>query len=141
MKIDISYDHRFLRFPRRETIRTITSVLLRERKKLNRVSVVYTNNRHIRFINGRHLKHHFVTDVITFELEPRPNLETEIYINLDRARIQAEYYGGSFADETRRLLVHGLLHALGFDDKSQSARDRMRREENVVLEQLSKEKK
>ncbi len=141
MKIDVSYDHRFLRFSRKETIRTIVSVLRRVGRRLKRVSVVYTNNRHIRCINEKHLNHQFVTDVITFELEPRPNLETEIYINLDRARSQAIFYRVPFNDETRRLLVHGLLHVLGFDDKSQIARDRMRRKEDEVLAKLTKHKK
>ena len=116
------------------------SVLEREGKRLNRVSIVYTNNRHIRSINDRHLKHDFVTDVISFELEPGPELETEIYINLDRARTQAKLYGGSFRSETRRLLIHGLLHVLGFDDKSKMERDRMRREEDAVLETMTEVK-
>ena len=140
MKIDISFDHPHLRFSRKETIRAIKSVLRREQRKFEEISVVYTNNSRIRLINGKHLKHNFVTDVITFELERSPKLETEIYINLDRARSQAKLYGETFRDETRRLLVHGLLHLLGYNDKSKREMTLMRGEEDAVLEDLRKRK-
>jgi probable rRNA maturation factor len=136
VKIDISCDHPHLRFSRKETIRAIKSVLRREQKRFKEISVVYTNNSRIRLINGKHLKHNFVTDVITFELERSPKLETEIYVNLDRARSQAKLFGKSFHDETRRLLIHGLLHSLGYNDKSKREMVLMRREEDAMLEDL-----
>jgi len=98
--------------------------------------VVYTTDARMRAMNEKHLNHHYVTDVITFELEQTPKLETEIYINLDRARIQARTFGATFSDETARLLIHGLLHVLGYNDKSKEQRALMRREEDAVLESL-----
>ncbi len=136
MKIDISCDHPHLRFSRKETFRAIKSVLRREKKRFEEISVVYTNNSRIRLINGKHLKHNFVTDVITFELERSPKLETEIYINLDRARRQAKLFGETYQDEARRLLIHGLLHSLGYNDKSKKETALMRRAEDAVLEDL-----
>ena len=136
MKIEISFDHPHLRFSRKETIRAIKSVLRGERKRIEGISVVYTNNSRIRYINGKHLKHNFVTDVITFELERHPKLETEIYINLDRARSQAKVYGETFRDETQRLLIHGLLHVLGYKDGSKGEMAQMRRQEDALLEDL-----
>jgi rRNA maturation RNase YbeY len=141
MRIDISYDHGVLRLSRKETIRTIDGVTRRERKRLKALSVVYTNNSHIRTINRKHLKHDYVTDVITFEIEPHPALEAEIYINLDRARGQARLYRQSFAEETKRLLIHGLLHVMGYNDASPAARKRMSRKEDGVLAGLRREKK
>jgi len=140
MKVEISYDHRFLRLSRKETIRTLGGVIRRERRLVGTVSVVYTNNARIRTINKKHLNHDYVTDVITFEIEARPTLETEIYINLDRARLQARQFGESFTNETRRLLIHGMLHAMGYDDDSRPAKERMRCEEDRVLASLNTNK-
>lgn len=136
MKIDVSHDHSHLRFPRRETISTIKSVLRSEKKTIAGISVIYTNSPRIRAINEKHLKHNYVTDVIAFELEKNPVLETEIYINLDRAKSQAKTYGETFRDETRRLLIHGLLHVLGYDDKSERQMVCMRHKENAILNDL-----
>lgn len=136
MKIEITCDHPYLRFSRKETIRAIRRVLQRRERTIGQISVVYTNDARIRCINQKHLRHNFVTDVIAFELERSPSLETEIYINLDRARSQAREYGDTFEGETRRLLIHGLLHLLGYDDKSKHDLAAMREEENSVLEDL-----
>ncbi len=141
MRVDISYDHSVLRLSKKETIRTIDGVIRTERGRLRALSVVYTNNARIRAINRKHLNHNYVTDVITFEIEPRPALEAEIYINLDRARRQAKQYRQSFTEETRRLLIHGMLHVMGYDDASPTARERMRREEDALLAGLRREKK
>jgi probable rRNA maturation factor len=137
VRIEITHDHPHLRFSRKETIRAIRSVLRREKRRIEGVSVVYTNNTRILGINRKHLNHNYVTDVITFELERHPRIETEVYINLDRARSQAKAYGDTFSNETRRLLVHGLLHALGYDDRSKIEMTLMRQKENAVLQDLT----
>ena len=87
-------------------------------------------------MNRKHLGHNYVTDVIAFELERKPGIETEIYVNLDRARSQAKEFGGTYRSETQRLIIHGMLHVLGFSDSSAKARTRMRREEDAVLMSL-----
>jgi len=140
MRIDVTHDHPYLRVSKKETESTIKSVLQRERKKIHSVSVVYTNNARIRAINEKHLNHKFVTDVITFEMEQNPRLETEIYINLDKARSQARFYGETFRDETTRLLIHGLLHVLGFDDTSTKDTAVMRQEQEAVLQSIRRRK-
>ncbi len=133
MKVDVSYDHRVLRLSRRETLRTIGGVIRVDGVRPKAVSVVYTNDARIREINRKHLKHDYVTDLITFELEPHPGLEAEIYINLDRARRQARLYRQTFNEETKRLLIHGMLHLLGYDDDTKARRASMRRREDALL--------
>ncbi|HTP12607.1 MAG TPA: rRNA maturation RNase YbeY [Bacteroidota bacterium] len=104
------------------------------------VSVVFTDNGRIRDINRKHLRHDYVTDVIAFELEPRPVLEAEIYVNLDRARLQAKRFRVSFSEETKRLLIHGMLHLLGYDDRTPALRNRMSRREDALLASLRRKK-
>ncbi len=136
MRVDISYDHPVLRLSKKETIRTIGGVVRSEGGRLNAVSVVFTDNARIRDINRKHLRHDYITDVITFELEPHPGLEAEVYINLDRARRQARQFRQTFREETKRLLIHGMLHLMGYDDRTPVQRNRMRHREDVLLARL-----
>ena len=140
MRVDISYDHPVLRLSRKETIRTIGGVVRGEGRRVKTVSVVFTDNGRIRDINRKHLRHDYVTDVIAFELEPRPVLEAEIYVNLDRARLQAKRFRVSFSEETKRLLIHGMLHLLGYDDRTPALRNRMSRREDALLASLRRKK-
>lgn len=93
-------------------------------------------SRFIRSINRRYLGHDWVTDVLAFPLSEGRAIEGEIYVNLDRARMQARQYKVSTTDETRRLIVHGLLHLAGYDDGTASKRRRMTARENDYVERL-----
>jgi probable rRNA maturation factor len=137
--IDVASNHPTLRFPKRETFRAIQSVLEYESVRSFHVSVVFVGSRFIRRINRRYLHHDYVTDVIAFPLGEGKGtpLEGEIYVNLDRARSQARDYKVLFSEETRRLLIHGTLHLLGFDDTTSRKKARMTRRENLLLARLS----
>ena len=62
-----------------------------------------------------------------------PLLEGEVYVNLDRARTQANEYGVSFSNEVARLIIHGTLHLVGFDDSTKGKAQRMKAEEDRLL--------
>jgi probable rRNA maturation factor len=132
-------NHPSLRFPTRETFRAIQGVLRGEAAPPLRLSVVFVGSRTIRRINRRFLGHDYVTDVIAFPLggEHEPGADAEIYINLDRAKSQAREYAISFTEETRRLLIHGTLHLLGYSDRSPRQKARMTRREDFHLSRLS----
>ena len=138
-----SNNHPSLRFPKRESSRAIQSVLKDESAHSLRLSVVFVGSRTIRAMNRRFLGHDYVTDVLAFPLgeEQEPGAQAELYINLDRAKSQARDYRVTFADETRRLLIHGTLHLLGYSDASPREKTRMTRREDFHLSRLSKSKK
>ena len=141
--IFITNNHPSLRFPKRETFRAIQSVLKDEFAGSFRLSVVFVGSRSIRAINRRFLGHDYVTDVISFPLgeEHEPGAQAEIYVNLDRARSQARDYRVSFAEETRRLLIHGTLHLMGYSDSSPRQKARMTRREDFHLSRLTTSEK
>ncbi|MEK6757211.1 MAG: rRNA maturation RNase YbeY [Bacteroidota bacterium] len=139
--IFVSHSHSSLRFSRRETLRTIQSVLDQEVVPSFAVSVVFVGSPFIRQINQRFLKHDYVTDVIAFPLRDGVGVDGEVYVNLDRAKSQARDYGVSFYHEARRLLVHGTLHLLGYRDDTPRTRTRMRKREDSILALLSSGKK
>ena len=136
-------NHPSLRFPKRETLRAIQSVFKNESQQSFRLSVVFVGSRAIRRINCRFLGDDYVTDVIAFPLggQDEPGAQAELYVNLDRAKSQAREYGVTFAEETRRLLIHGTLHLVGYSDASPGQKARMTRQEDFYLSRLSKSKK
>jgi probable rRNA maturation factor len=91
-----------------------------------RLSLVLIDRHRCRRINERFLGHRFETDVLSFPLEPRPRLEGEVYVNLDRAATQARRYEVTFGNEVARLAVHGTLHLLGYDDHRPADTRRMK---------------
>jgi probable rRNA maturation factor len=137
--ISVANNHSTLRFPERETFRALHCVLRHESVRSFQVSVVFVGSRFIRGINRRFLHHDTITDVIAFPLEEGSGvpLEGEIYVNLDRAKTQGREYGVPFAEETRRLLIHGMLHLLGYTDTTARRKAQMTRLEDVLLARLS----
>lgn len=102
----------------------VAHVCKRERVRNAEFSFVVVNDRMIRSINKRFLKHDFVTDIITFPLE-EGTVSAEIYIGAEEMRRQAKANGVSVRNEMTRLVVHGVLHALGYDDRSAAKKREM----------------
>lgn len=97
------------------------------------ISVVLIDSRLCRRLNRTFLHHDYVTDVISFPLETGRRLEAEIYVNLDQARRQAREVGVSVAEEIARLVIHGTLHLLGYDDRTARQARRMHRVQERYL--------
>jgi rRNA maturation RNase YbeY len=136
--IDIYTNHPNLRFSYKETLRTLQHVYAGERKPLPALAVVFTHNRFIKTINKKFLNHDYSTDVIAFPLGSDVGVEAELYINLDAARRQASEYGATFTQETKRLLIHGALHLLGYNDTTENKRTKMHVREDQYLAKLEK---
>ncbi len=130
--------HPFRRAPLRRIARLVRGTLRSERIDGAMVTVVMVDSRRIRQINRRYLAHDFVTDVISFPLEPRPRLEGEIYVNLDRARAQAKEFGVTVWNEVVRLVVHGALHLTGYDDRTGRTAARMRRRQELLVARFAR---
>jgi probable rRNA maturation factor len=136
--IDVANTHPFLRFPKAEIRNAVRRVLEGEKTKFALVSVVLTGHALIRKVNLEFLRHDRTTDVIAFNFGDRVGVQSEIYVNLDQARRQAREYGVTFSEETRRLLIHGTLHLVGFRDKTPSGRNRMKRKEDRYLFEMDR---
>ncbi len=101
----------------RKVKESVSMVMKSEGARSATVSVVLVNDARMKEVNAAFLRHHYITDVITFPLEAAPNLEAEIYVNLQQAKRQAKNFGVTARNETVRLIVHGALHVLGYDDR------------------------
>jgi probable rRNA maturation factor len=134
----ISTNHPYLRFPSKEVICALKIVYKEEGKEIPALAVICTHNRFIRKINREFLAHDYITDVIAFPLGEDGGVEAEIYINLDAARNQAKKFNITYTQEVRRLLVHGALHLLGYNDKTPRGKNKMTIREEFYLALISR---
>lgn len=114
-----------------------TAVLKAEKTEDAVVSVTFVSPRAMAVLNRRHLGHVGPTDVITFALgvDPAGTMRADIYICTDVARLQAAEHGVGVREEVQRLVVHGLLHACGYDhpvDESRTTSRMWRRQETLL---------
>lgn len=101
---------------------------------LHELSYVFVSDDSLLEMNRTHLNHDFYTDVITFDLSSsKTELLGDIYISIDRVNENAETEGTSPQTELHRVIFHGLLHLLGWDDKSAAKMRRMRAKEDEML--------
>jgi len=116
-----------------EVFRDAATVVLKgEQVAEAHVSIVIVSDGDIHEINRNWLGHDYPTDVITFPLETDP-LEAELIISADAVRKQAKEYSVNVREECSRLVIHGILHLLGYDDRGRNARKRMQKAEDAYL--------
>ena len=112
----------------------IASQALKEVKKKLSVTYVFCSDEHLLNMNRQFLEHDFYTDIITFPLnETEKEIEAEIYISVDRVKDNALKFKSDFSDELHRVIFHGVLHLIGFKDKSKKDKETMRTKENEWL--------
>lgn len=114
--IDVFNTHRKRRVGTKAVEQYVRRVLRLGMRPKARISVVFVDSKYCRRMNKLYLQHDYATDVLSFPLENGRLLEGEIYVNLDRAKTQAREYGVSMNNEVARLVIHGTLHLVGYDD-------------------------
>ena len=122
----------------REAINLARRVLTGERRMRAEITIVFVTNRRMTYLNREYLGHRYTTDVMSFPLSGSraKTLEGEVYINLDQARRQAREYNVSIRSEVARLIIHGILHLAGYDDRTRQQKVRMTRMEDLYLRRM-----
>ncbi len=104
-----------------------------EMRKLGAVNIIFCSDPYILDINLKYLSHDYFTDIITFDYCEGDKLSGDLFISVDSVKENAEFYGVEFRDELDRVMVHGLLHLIGYDDHSEEDIAMMRSKENYYL--------
>ena len=125
------------RMRRADAVRAVRRVVKGERHNAATVNVVFIDDRECERINRKYLGRRGSTDVISFPLGEGTAIEGEVYVNLDRAKKQAGEYGVSWGNEVLRLVIHGTLHLLGYDDRTKPLQRRMKLREERNVETLT----
>ena len=104
--------------------------------KLGNISVVFCSDDYLLSLNKKHLNHNYYTDVITFNYCSNKTISGDIFVSVDRVRSFSIDTNTPFLSEINRVIVHGVLHLCGFDDKKPDEILKMRKLEDLYLTKL-----
>lgn len=119
------------------TNRWIVEVARAHDKVVGRLSYIFCDDEYILETNRKFLQHDYYTDIITFDYSNRRRISGDMVISLDTVRTNAQLFGRTYDDELRRVVIHGVLHLCGINDKGPGEREIMEQHENEALELLS----
>jgi len=105
-------------------------------KELGDINIIFCSDDYLYEMNKIYLNHDYYTDVITFPYNIGNKIEGDIFISIDRVKDNAKTYNTSFENELNRVIIHGVLHLIGFKDKSEEEQKEMRKQEDTCLEKL-----
>ena len=134
--ISFNYETNFKLQNKNITSSWISSVINSEKHKEGEINYVFCNDDYLHKLNVEFLKHDTLTDIISFDYTLGKILHGDIFISVERAEYNAKDFGVPFQEEIHRLIVHGVLHYCGFNDKTKGDTKLMRDKENFYLKQL-----
>lgn len=135
MNIKIFYDGINFRLKgSRIVLKVIKRIILDANRVSGDVKIIITDDPTLKAMNKQFLKHNYFTDVITFNYNMEKIINGEVYLSIDTVKRNAINYKVSLTEEVRRVIIHGILHLVGYDDKEPKDKMLMRRKENFWLE-------
>jgi len=114
----------------------LDSLIKHENGILGEINYIYCNDECLLMINKKYLNHDFYTDVITFNYVRYTKIYGDIFISIDRVKENALKWGVSFEKELYRIMIHGILHLLYYDDKYHTEKFLMQDKENFYMDLL-----
>lgn len=126
---------------KRETTAWIKAVVASYKRRLGDIGYMFVDDEKILEVNREYLGHDYYTDVITFDYDEDDVVSGDIVISLDTVRSNAELFGKQYDDELHRVIIHGILHLCGINDKGPGEREIMEAAENKALALLKEMKR
>lgn len=126
-------------FNRTAAKRWLHGVIRDEGKRPGIISYIFCSDDFLLDINRRFLKRDYFTDVISFDYTEKEVISGDIMISIDRVKENAVNLGVSFIDELQRIMVHGLLHLIGFEDSTKELKTVMSLREDLYLARVREE--
>ena len=118
---------------KRDTCAWIRKVAASHGRKVGEIGYMFVDDEKILEVNNEYLGHDYYTDVITFDYDEDDVINGDIVISLDTVRTNAEQFGKTYDDELHRVIIHGILHLCGINDKGPGEREIMEENENKAL--------
>ncbi len=104
-----------------------------ENKELGEINYIFCNDQYLLKKNQKYLQHNTFTDIITFDYTEENRLSADIFISIERVKENAITFAVLFETELKRVIIHGVLHLMGYKDKSKEDAETMRSKENFYL--------
>lgn len=104
-----------------------------EIRRIGNISIIFCSDNYVLDINQKYLQHDYFTDIITFDYCEGDRLSGDLFISVDSVRENSVEFGTEFKDELNRVIIHGLLHLVGYDDHTEKDIKLMRSKENYYL--------
>lgn len=115
----------------------INLAIKEENKKTGYLNFIFCSDEYLLNINKQFLEHDYYTDIITFDYVAGQVISGDIFISVDRVKENAEIFKVSFSDELNRIIIHGVLHLLGYEDKEIDDKKLMTEMEDYYLSKRS----
>jgi len=135
----ISYQTDGVKMPsikRREISAWVKGVAQKHGKKVGEIAYIFCNDEKILDVNREYLQHDYYTDIITFDYTEEDVISGDLFISLDTVRSNSEQIGVEYRQELLRVIIHGILHLCGINDKAPGEREIMEMHENEALAML-----
>lgn len=117
-----------------ETTDWIKVLVQHHSHRITELNYVFCSDDYLLYLNKKYLSHDYYTDILTFNYSAvEKELIADVYISVDRVRENAAEFNVPFIDEMHRVMVHGVLHLLGYDDVTDDLKKRMRLQEDFAL--------
>lgn len=132
----ILYQAEGVRIPsvkKREISNWIRTVADSYGKSIGDVAYIFCSDEKILEVNNQYLQHDYYTDIITFDYSEDDVVSGDIFISLDTVKSNSEQFGTDYIDELHRIIIHGILHLCGINDKAPGEREHMTECENKAL--------
>jgi probable rRNA maturation factor len=139
LSINVYYDNVKFRIKEIKRVKEFfNKVIKNEKVHCGDLNFIFTSDESLLEINQSFLSHNYFTDVITFNYCEKKKLNGEIYISIDSVRRNAKELKEKVNDEILRVMIHGVLHLIGYDDKTEVEKIKIREKENYWIEQFYK---
>lgn len=116
--------------------RWIEKVVGEHRKTVQNINIIFSSNEYLLDINRKYLNHNYYTDVITFDYNDEKIISGDIFVSIDQVRLNCRDQKVTFLNELRRVMIHGVLHLLDYDDATNESKMEMRIKEDWALKIL-----
>ena len=137
----ITYNTENVKMPairRRDVSKWVRQVAASYGRRVGEIGYLFCDDEKILEVNREYLSHDYYTDIITFDYDEGDIINGDLVISLDTVRSNAELFGKPYDDELLRVIIHGVLHLCGINDKAPGERELMEAAENKALEMYGK---
>ena len=111
----------------------IANAITEMKKEVGEINYIFCDDAYLLKINQEFLEHDTYTDIISFDYSEGNLLSGDIFISIERIAENAKEFKVSFEKELQRVLIHGVLHFAGFNDKTNAEKEEMRKQENKYI--------